>query len=379
MSASLRPIGYYVHYHGQGHRNRTRAILREFETYGRPVTILASRMAGLPWPGSVTATLELPCDIDDVPSTGREHADDLPALHFAPLHTENIRRRVFEMTRWFAESDPAAVVVDVSSEVAMLARLASVPTIVMRQHGDRRDPGHENAYHAAARLLAPFPEQMEDEITPDWVRKKTTYADGFCRYDQPAPSREQARRSLEWTQPHVVVMTGRGGDGSSRERIAAAARATPDWIWIVIGTIASSDDREQMPANVRIPGWIDDPLHYLAAADAVISAAGHNSVMELAHSRAKVVLIPEERPFEEQTRKAAILSREKLAVVRDAWPAAWGETLAEAEAIDASGWDSVVEGDGAATLSAAIDAFAEESAARWPAADTSPKAAGALA
>ena len=114
-------------------------------------------------------------------------------------------------------------------------------------------------------------------------------------------------------------------------------------------------------------GWTDDPRPYVAAADAVVSAAGHNSVMELGRQRAKLVLVPEPRPFEEQVRKAAVLAREGLAVVRDKWPAAgeWPAVLEEARSLDAAKWDRVYDGDGAAALAAAIDRYCEESEAVW--------------
>ena len=365
MTVPQRPVGFYVHYHGQGHRNRTIAIVNQLlaaqpET-PRPVTILASRMEGLDWPRNVTHVVELACDVDGVPEAGRRRAEDVPSLHFAPLHTATIRRRVHQMAEWFDRANPAAVVVDVSSEVTQLARLASVPTLVMRQHGDRRDPAHEMAYHAADRLLAPFPASLEDEITPNWVREKTTYAAGFCRYTEPALPREQARSQLEWDTPHVVVMSGRGGDGSNLAQIAAAATATPGVTWVVVGM--TNRDDASLPSNVRVPGWIDDPLTYLAAADVVVSAGGHNSVMELAHARARAVIIPEPRPFEEQVRKAAVLEREQLALTRDAWPQAdaWPALIEEAASLDGSRWERITEGNGAATLAQAIEAVAHRS------------------
>ena len=363
MLAPPRPIGFYVHYHGRGHRNRTLAILEELKGGGRPAVILASRMEGLDWPGNVDQVVELACDIDGVPKAGRERAEDSPALHFAPLHVPTIRRRVAQIARWIDDRNPAAIVVDVSVEVAMLARLASVPTLLMRQHGDRRDSAHEIAYRGAARLLAPFPESMEDDLTPDWVREKTTYSGAFCRYAGPAPTQSAARAGLGWDErPRVVVMSGRGGDGSNLRAIREAAAQMPETTWIVVGLV-DGDETAALPPNVEAAGWIDDPLRYLAAADAVVSAGGHNSVMELAHARSRAIVIPEPRPFGEQVRKAAILRREGLAVVRESWPSPdqWADTIAEAQSLDPSRWDRIADGSGAAPLAEAIERVAAES------------------
>ena len=362
-TALRRPVGFYVHYHGRGHRNRTLAILRELATLDRPAAILTSRMDGLDWPEPVREVIDVACDIDDVPAAGQTRAEDSPALHFAPLHTATIRRRVHQLAEWFDRTNPAALVVDVSCEVAMLARLASVPTVVMRQHGDRRDPAHETAYHAADRLLAPFPERLEDELTPEWVREKTTYAAGFCRYADPPPDREAARTSLGWSQPTVVVMSGRGGRGSSVAGVVAAAAATPDWQWVLVGLL--DEDLATLPANVVSAGWVSDPLPMLAGADVVVSAGGHNSVMELAHARARAIIRPEPRPFDEQVRKAAILDREGLAIVSSEWPAAdrWPALLRRASQLDATRWAAITEGEqpGAAALAAAIEDVCRQS------------------
>ena len=367
---TARPVGFYVHDHGRGHRNRTGAILRAYERLAdraadRSAVILSSGMDGLTWPSLASRTIELPSDTAGIAEPGRADAAATPCFHYTPLYAEGIRSRVAAMTDWFASANPAALVVDVSAEVALLARLASVPTLVMRQHGDRRDLAHEAAYRSALRLLAPFPKSMEDDITPEWVRKKTTYASAFCRFDPTAgpPDREQARQSLGWVRPHVVVMSGKGGSGTDLAKVAEAAAATPDCDWVVIGTVTEASVQEGLPPNVRVPGWIDDVLAHVAAADAVVSAGGHNSVMELGYARARMVIIPELRPFEEQVRKAAVLRRERLAVTRDAWPAAseWATVLDEARRLDPSRWDRVFDGDGAATLAKAIEKVAAQS------------------
>ena len=358
-------VGFYVHYHGRGHAARVGAILRSLSSRA---TVFTSRNGHRRWAGpTLQEVIDLPCDIDGVPEAGAARQADLPAAHFTPLWTPTITDRVAILTRWMARVRPAAMVVDVSSEVALLSRLAGIPTVCIRQHGDRRDAGHENAYHAAGLLLAPFPERLEDDMTPGWVRRRTVYSAGFCRYDDAPPPRETARRDLGWTEGrHVLVMTGGGGTGDSVEHLCDAARACPDWQWHAVGRFAAGG---RLPENLHVLGWVDDPRPYVRAADVVVSAAGHNSVMELAHSRARVILIPEERPFQEQARKAAVLQREGLAVVRSRWPdpCDWPATLAEAMAVDPAAWRDVTRGEGAGTLATAIDRFAAESQAVWDA------------
>ncbi len=106
---------------------------------------------------------------------------------------------------WVERTDPALIVVDVSVEVALFARLLSVPTVVMRLAGERNDQPHLEAFRSATRVLAPFPAALDAPGTPGWVRDKTFYA-GFLGGAAPAPTREGQ---------DIVVVFGRGGEGGS--------------------------------------------------------------------------------------------------------------------------------------------------------------------
>jgi len=90
-------------------------------------------------------------------------------LHWAPIAPSLGTARLVRFVGWLHETQSAGVVVDVSVEAALTCRLAGVPTVVVRQHGDRTDSAHELSYRQAARLLAPWPRALEHPDTPDWV------------------------------------------------------------------------------------------------------------------------------------------------------------------------------------------------------------------
>lgn len=350
-------IGYYVHYHGAGHRHRTEAILRHL---GVPATVITSRVAGRPWEGTPPPdVLDLPCDIDDVPDDGLHRSGDVSALHYAPLHAATITDRIARLADWIRDRRPELMVVDVSSEVSMLTRLMSVPQIVMRQHGLRDDPGHASAYEAADLLLAPFPELLEDDRTPNWIREKTRYVSGFCRLTGDAAANVS-------NDGPIVVLKGRGGSDLTPGYLAAVAASVPDRELRVLGV--APEDVPDAPPNLRALGWVADPTRELSAAAVVFSSAGHNSVMELGRLRRRFVAVAEERPFDEQTRKVAILQQEGLAVGRQSWPepADFEAVVRQAEAIDADRWDAVYppDRDGAAEAAAVIREHAAEIASR---------------
>ncbi|SMP75485.1 Predicted glycosyl transferase [Neorhodopirellula lusitana] len=333
-------IGFYVHYHGMGHKHRAECILQHLTL---PATVVTSNLDRLSWNGpTLKEVVAIACDNDDLNEVGLDRAGDSPGLHFAPLWSTNITERVAQYTAWLNTAQPDLVMIDVSAEIAMLTRLASIPSVVMRQHGDRNDDAHQIAYHAAHSLLAPFPERMEDDITPDWVRDKTVYLDGFCRHSEPT-----CETSMSFESPTIAVMFGRGGTDLTVEQLCEAARSIPDHQWIVIGKDAPA--AHPLPTNLQFVGWIQDPVAYLTAADLVVTAAGHNSVMEVGHSGCRFIAVAQDRPFEEQTRKARILDREGLAVGVESWPSAeqWPTLVARAKHLDPTQWQSVFQNDGA--------------------------------
>ena len=86
--------------------------------------------------------LRLPDDRLDGGFAGGDGEADRPlAFHYAPLGHPGVRDRMAAIARWAAEADPALLVVDVSVEVALLARLLAVPTIVAAARRPSDGPG----------------------------------------------------------------------------------------------------------------------------------------------------------------------------------------------------------------------------------------------
>lgn len=346
-------VGFYVHYHGRGHKHRTEAILQRLRL---PATIITSRLERENWTApTLRGVIGIDCDNDAVASEGLKHSTDVPALHYAPLWTPTVTRRVAAYTHWLATEIPDVVVVDVSVEISMLTRLASIPQIVMRQHGRRDDPAHLSAYAAAHSLLAPFPQFMEDDITPAWVQEKTVYLDGFAR-ETPQATTERRHSS---NRTKIAVMFGRGGNESRGDQLVEAAAAMDDCQWTVVGKDAPT--HSQISDNMHFAGWVECPQALLNEADIVVTAAGHNSVMEVGQLGKPMVVIAEERPFEEQVRKVAVLNRERLAVGLEQWPAPtdWPAIVQQALELDTGLWNRVFLSDGAEQAATHIASVAQ--------------------
>jgi predicted glycosyltransferase len=337
-----RGIGWYVHHQGAGHLQRARAVAAALP---RPCTILGT-LAGFDTAG--LDCLDLP---DDRPLgvaaafDGRDAEAERPeALHYAPLNHPGLRSRMARIAAWVERTEPALIVVDVSVEVALLARLLSVPTLVVRLAGTRNDQPHLEAFRSAAQLLAPFPAALDGAGVPDWVRAKTVYA-GFLG----APAQAAAE-----TTGDIVVVFGRGGAGGDRAALAAAARAVPDRAWHVLGPVSGSG---QTPANLHLHGWVADVEARVARASLLVGGGGDGVVALAAAQGKRFICLPEERAYGEQTEKAAALARLGAAIVHPGWPpaAAWPVLLRSGLALDPAAIGRMHSPDAVAECAKAVE------------------------
>ena len=182
---------------------------------------------------------------------------------------------------WIERTDPAAIITDVSVEVALLARLHGVPAVSMAMPGRRIDAAHRLGYDIADLILAPWPEVAGAlwRGTPEDLAK-TRYLGAISRF---APVHASAARTPD---RRVVVLNGTGGTGPTPADIAAAALATPGWEWVHLDRAYGT--------------WVDDPWPLICSAGVVVSHAGQNAIAEIAAARRPAVVIPQDRPFDEQ-------------------------------------------------------------------------------
>ena len=250
---------------------------------------------------------------------------------------------------------------DVSAEISQYLRFLGVPVLGVRQHGDRTDFPHLCGYSAAYKLLAPFPKILESPDVPQWIQEKTIYTPGFSRYCSQKLSKSAARAKLKISpqQKVALVLNGKGGGKHSLTKIAAAAEATPQWLWLIVGEIRR--DCHDLPHNVSVLGWCEDTYTYLKAADVAIASGGHNTVMEIGTARVPFLCISEPRPFDEQKVKARLLEKLGLSLTTDTFPdgRAIDFILEKLTQLDVSKWEQIIAVDGAARAARAIESEVE--------------------
>jgi len=333
---SAPTIGFYAHHHGRGHLSRVAAICRVLGP--ERCTVATSRPDAedvLP-PGTHVSPLPMDVPVDgdvgDVTAGG--------ALHWAPEHPV-VLDRTRALLEWLDARRPDVVLVDVSVEVALTVRLAGVPVVVTRQHGDRDDPAHQLGYRIAAALLAPYPAALEHPATPAHVLDRTVHA-GFVG---PEPD----GRPWAPCPDRVVVAWGRGHPPPNAVQLDRAATATPDWDWHMVGPDPAGALR-----RVRHHGWVDEPGELLASAAVVVSPPGYGLVAEVAALGVPYVAVCEARPFREHHRKAEALEAVGGAVTVDGWPDAdrWPALLERAAGMRPGALH--LGGDGAAAAAALL-------------------------
>lgn len=348
-----KPISFFVHHQGRGHANRTMAIAEHF-TKDRHVSVLT---AGPDYFANASPAIEviaLPNMIGETVPTAQLFEEPTPSvMHCVPLGLPSMRKTMRTIIDHLDDRDVGLFVVDVSSEIGMLGRICSTPTVQMRLHGDRNDIGHVGSYESMVGILAPFDERLEQDDYPAKLRDKTFYTGGLCttRDEVLSKSAARAKLGLPANGNIALVLTGGGGSGTPYAPLTIAARAIPDTLWLVAGPVHKEGHETDFP-NLKELGWVANVTDYIAAADTVVASAGDNTVHEIARAAKHFVVMPEWRYFSEQHRKADELVRLGAAVSAPYWPgdyAGWRSLVEHAQALDTSVLASLHAPDAAAS------------------------------
>lgn len=316
-------IGYYIHHQGVGHLTRASSI---GPLLGEAVTVLSSRPEPAAHPFDGWVSLPMDTGPDPVDPTARG------TLHWAPIGVPGMTDRMAAVARWVAENRPTVMVVDVSVEIALFVRLMGIPVVVFAMPGERTDAPHTAAYRVASRIVAPWSRDVYD---PPWLHPfadKTVHT-GFI-------SRFAGRADRTAAVPNsVLVLGGAGGSALTPEALDLARAHTPDHTWFGAG-VPGSD-------------WVDDVWPLLTSASVVITHAGQNAVADVAAARTPAVVVPQDRPFDEQAATARALDRAGVAVGLGSWPdpARWESILVRAQGLSSDGWEAAGI-DGAAARAA---------------------------
>lgn len=284
-------VGIYAHHQGSGHIRRCSAIAKELATHfpTNTVTIFSSTQE---------ADVYLPLDTDE-----RGTYQDVTAngqWHWAPIAHQGLRRRMGLIARWIDQEKPDVFYVDTSAEVSLFIRLMGVPVVCIVMPGMRQDPAHQELYRISTALVGAWPETIPVPQSLLPFSDKFTAVGGLSLFS----TKESLAAQPERQSDLVVVLQGKGGTPWDDQYWQRVEKYCQHW---KIVTLGGSHE-------------VANPFPYLQRAACVISAAGQNSVADIAAAQVPAILIPQQRAFDEQFSTATAVENLGLALVLDEIP-----------------------------------------------------------
>ena len=310
-------LGYYAHHHGSGHCRQIDKLAALLPAEARQqLTVFTSVTSDTYTFAAIDEgrIVRLPAEderADDV-LAGRAGQYWQPAsLHYSPVGNSDIQQRSHKILDTIHQRHIDLMVVDVSVEVAMLCRAASVPYLYVRLPGIRDDEPHLNAFAGALALLAPYPRTLESAMTPDWLAKKTLYLD-FINTEQrnaqnyqdfikdliQLTTDEEALSSMlegKNTPAIVTVIKGYGGHQAIDAKLPELRQLLPHAFIISLGPI--DDDKRHY---VDIAADVNDVTPFIEHSNYLLMACGLNAVAQAYDYATPLVVLPDDRPHQEQ-------------------------------------------------------------------------------
>lgn len=312
-------LGYYAHHHGSGHCRQIDKLATLLPTEARQqLTVFTSLTSDTYTFAAIDEAqiVRLPAEderADDV-LAGRAGQYWQPAsLHYSPVGNSDIQQRSHKILDTIHQRHIDLMVVDVSVEVAMLCRAASVPYLYVRLPGIRNDEPHLNAFAGALALLAPYPRTLESAMTPDWLAKKTLYLDfinteqrdaqtyrDFIKYLMQLTTDEKALSLMlndkdKDTPTIVTVIKGYGGHQAIDAKLPELRQLLPHAFIISLGPI-DEDKRHYVDIAVDV----SDVTPFIEHSDYLLMACGLNAVAQAYDYATPLVVLPDDRPHQEQ-------------------------------------------------------------------------------
>ncbi|WP_068328785.1 hypothetical protein [Psychrobacter sp. P2G3] len=338
-------IGYYAHHHGSGHCRQADKLaallpleLRDQMTVFTSLPIDGYRFSTITDEQIVRLSAEDQLPEDVLPGRAGKYWQP-SSLHYSPVGNRHVQTRSWQLLDEIRQRQIDLMIIDVSAEVAMLCRAASVPYLYVKLAGERDDMPHLNAFAGALGLLAPYPKALEAPATPDWVRQKTLYLDfmpnktdellTFTAFinklmtlttDNTIHERLYSRldavnKSAEDNANEgsiVTVIKGYGGHDAIDAKLLQLRRALPNALIISLGPI-----NDEARDYVDIAAHVDDVTSFIAYSDLLLMACGLNGIAQAYDYATPLVVLPDERPHREQEVMAEALIEQGRAL---SWP-----------------------------------------------------------
>ena len=312
-------IGYYAHHHGSGHCRQADKLAALLPADQRShLTVFTSLSAetytfnSIPELQVIRLVAENELESDTLKGRAGEYWHP-NSLHYSPVGNSNIQKRSHKILDSIHKLNIELMIIDVSVEVAMLCRAASVPYLYVRLPGLRDDEPHLNAFAGALALLAPYPRTLESTKTPEWISQKTLYLDFINTQQRDAQTYQDFIKHLmqlitdkkalslmlndkdKDTPTIVSVIKGYGGHQAIDATLPELRQLLPYAFIISLGPI-DEDKRHYVDIAVDV----SDVTPFIEHSDYLLMACGLNAVAQAYDYATPLVVLPDDRPHQEQ-------------------------------------------------------------------------------
>ena len=184
---------------------------------------------------------------------------------------------------------------------------------MQRHSGDTSvDPTQVFAYQCSEALYAPYPELCE---SPGFAFRQKTHFLGMLNNDTTPLSKHEAGVTLVHNDIRVI-------DSVCKQL---------SYYDLPVKVISSCPTHWTPPSHITFIGRVDNLSEHVKT-EVVICGGGNNTVCELLSRKKKLVIIPEEKPYQEQLTKARRLDNMNAAVLLS--PAVLDEEKSVSRAIE---------------------------------------------
>jgi len=328
--------------YGLGHIRRTMAIADRLRA--RDVNVLI--LTGSP----IAGRFSFPENVDFVriPGMIKKTNDEYRSLSIRidPDHALTIRKSIIQATAeafgpdlFIVDKEPLGLKREVLPTLRWLRKHSPHTRTILglrdiMDHRDtvRRDWEQKEVYTHLADLYSEIwiygRQDIYDAITeyaiPDPVRQRTLFTGYLAR--RVATDREIRRTRKKFCasrdQPMIVVTTGGGGDGYHLMDVYMRMLEEQDtghhWCNVLItGPFMPRQKRRELARRGRNFGIKIRPFYpcmeeLFAAADLVVSMGGYNTICEILSQKTRALIIPRDRPRQEQLIRARAMKKHRL-------------------------------------------------------------------
>lgn len=319
----------YIHHHGSGHITRFTLLNELLNTLFNIVVLSTSDKI-------INQVKRMGFDGIKLPSKTYNQVNKIDrqfdsAFEGVP-HRLCSAERMVVLSQLFVRYPNSVFISDVSAELTIGARLCGFTVVMLRHNGSiANDPTQLFAYECCECLVAPYPQSIEDS---DFTfQYKTHYLGFFSRFSI------QNNSTKVSDEKNKVISVLTNGYDIRPSTIKALAQTVP----LTIQVVGNRTTDDEYPENVIPLGRVDDIAHVLANSNIVITEAGNNTVAEMLTLKKRLVLLPGDRPYNEQHAKAYNLAAKGYAVcVEEPESVVWPEIIDQALKLDIDVYSSLI-------------------------------------